>query len=522
MKKICIILILFVSKCIWGQTSIEIDADLIVVDGRELFFIKKSKGQIISKTEIRFYPTDNKLGKRIDLRVVPASDYDIKRLQDFSKNGNKYSFVVDVSNLIKQNNEHLNYNVLQTKIYNKEAKEEIYELEKYNNAYFKFSNWYYEQSSKNVKPIWSNDDEKLINFIIIKLPKNRKIVTLIDVKFNFVYKNNWNSDRKYLVDFDGLILPTKEKIISKYDGKYYEQRLDLKFLEDIDNVINRTPNWSHKFKLDNNFIKDVSFNQKLISKKFDTILIDNGFIIGIKDGETNIYNYKLKDITPQGLQSAFPFVIDYHIKNDNAICLINNKIKYIDKKGKVSDKLANEKVTICGFDDSDYHYYLIDKENASFILKKAYDYTDFDGVNRIDTIQYPLFNTKNIKSVSFLENNWNSIKLPEGSEFGKKMIVKNDIDKLGLYYAEIKNNSDNNLNIQELLPIQFDSIYYRVNYTSHILLKKNNLFGIYGLNSFPKYKSINVSEYFSRFELPNGQMGWLDKLGNEFISEERE
>ena len=166
MKKICLLL-LMLSNLTLAQTNINIDADFILVDKNELIFLKKEKGEINLKTEIRFYPTDNNVGKRIELRTVPVSDFDIKRFNKFSKNGNIYSFVIDIKDITKQTFEQFKSNILNKAFYHKKAKDEISILSMYNSFTFKTSECYYEKTNNSQEPEWGCNEQDLINFQIV-------------------------------------------------------------------------------------------------------------------------------------------------------------------------------------------------------------------------------------------------------------------------------------------------------------------------------------------------------------------
>ena len=55
---------------------------------------------------------------------------------------------------------------------------------------------------------------------------------------------------------------------------------------------------------------------------------------------------------------------------------------------------------------------------------------------------------------------------------------------------------------------------------------KDSLWGYFPFNQEVRYKVLddfythgNPYKYFTRFELPNGQKGWLDRNGNEYTDE---
>ncbi|MDW8848978.1 hypothetical protein SD960_02645 [Flavobacterium sp. MMLR14_040] len=51
-------------------------------------------------------------------------------------------------------------------------------------------------------------------------------------------------------------------------------------------------------------------------------------------------------------------------------------------------------------------------------------------------------------------------------------------------------------------------------------IKKNNLFGYFPLNKEPKYKTLEkFQDNFARFQLPNGQKGWIDLTGERIFGQ---
>jgi len=52
------------------------------------------------------------------------------------------------------------------------------------------------------------------------------------------------------------------------------------------------------------------------------------------------------------------------------------------------------------------------------------------------------------------------------------------------------------------------------------LYEKDSLFTYYPIKKEFRYKKLgNFQGNFARFELPNGQKGWLDLQGNEYLDE---
>ncbi len=530
MKKICLIILLLSSKLILAQTNIDVDADFILVDKNELVFLKKENGKINLKTEIRFYPTDENRGKRIELRTVPVSDFDIERFNNFSLNGNQYSFVVDVKDIVKQNPKQFKQNILNKPFYYKNSEEEIRVLSLYNNSTFIATECYFEKFNKNTESEWGCNEQDFMNFEVINITKNRRIILFNKIGYNASYDNTWHSDRKYLIDFYGYIIPKKKQIITKFESKDFNLQPELEFLNNLESYDDKSFSWSRQFKFENNFLTDAVFGQKLINKKFDTIIVNNGFIVGKEDELINVYNFKLKDITPKGIQSAFPLLSD----KGYAIALINDKIKYITKNGSILEQLPEkEPLIICGFNSSMGSSYLsIKKDSTNYYLDIKHHYVDYDEEEVDLSFTENLFDKDKYDSVNFLDytmlQNKQTSKSIDFHRFFRafgftELIVVENGEKFGLFSlkAIAIDYNDNSkkypiIELKELLPTEFDFIKLKMG-TSHILFSKNGLLGLYGLNEKPKYKNVEVAEYFSRFELPNGQKGWLDTVGNEFL-----
>src|SRR5690606_8603704 len=112
------------------------------------------------------------------------------------------------------------------------------------------------------------------------------------------------------------------------------------------------------------------------------------YIIGRKDNSVTIYDQQLKNITPQGTQSAFPFYRDGISYN---ILLINNEVKYMTQKGKLTDSL--EPVIRCGFE-----YY---STSRSLIIKKDTDLGLYLELNIVGEEYFSYLDEKNVKDESY-------------------------------------------------------------------------------------------------------------------------
>lgn len=522
MKQIILCSLLFFIQSIWSQTTIDMDADYILVDKGELTFLKATDGIINTKTEVRFYPVDPELGKEIKIRTVEATTYDIKRFHDISNAANEYSFVIDVSSIKTQKARKLLKKLKREKIYYKKSDKEIYQLTYYNQFSFKYSENHDITRQNNGVTKWGSYDEELTKFVVVNLKNKKPIIIFPYIKPNHTYSEYDRSDEKFLISYLGFIIPQKKTSLVKYfNEKFESSATTYPFLKGIQSNQDKTPSWSYNFKFEDSQLKDRVFGQVLLDKKFDTIAINNGFIFCLKDDKTTLYNLELENITPKDLQAAFPITPE----TTYAICLIGSTVKYISKKGETIPKLPKRFVRsrcISGYANYNTTYTIVHNEKGSLLSSKSLYYDSEDNVQTL-IVEHKLFDKQQYEAVYFINNPYQE-KLqtnytPSTLRYTPDYIVIKNKGKFGLQSTVIKpskNEQPNPFEFKELLPAEYDSIK-RIT-ENYILIAKDNLFGIYGLTEV-KYAKLDVSEYFSRFTLPNGQKGWIDKLGREFLDE---
>jgi hypothetical protein len=78
---------------------------------------------------------------------------------------------------------------------------------------------------------------------------------------------------------------------------------------------------------------------------------------------------------------------------------------------------------------------------------------------------------------------------------------------------------------KEVLKSVYDTLFIN-RFNQPVKLFKDSLWGYFPFNQEVRYKVLddfythgNPYKYFTRFELPNGQKGWLDRNGNEYTDE---
>jgi hypothetical protein len=514
-----------------------VDADDIVVANDELYFLKKNGGQIASITVLSLFATDDFLGKEIKTQNVEVSEYYLDMFNTISLNPNKYSFIIKVSDLEKQKKNISIEELFSENLYERTEHNGgsiVKGITYYNQSFLKKTDCYFETHPSKEKQEWRCADDTLIPFVIVDLGKNKKMIVFPFIENNFTYKKRaaLNDIRFSYIQYQGYIIPDKKGLKAKYQDNFLAKDASLNFLKKIESYEDKSHIWSANFAFKNSYVKDAIFGQTFIEKKFDTVIIQNGFIVGRKNKEVNIYNLHLKDITPKSLRSAFPIINN----SEYSMCLIDNKIKYVLKNGTVIDELPKrEPLAICGYNSSTgYSYLSIKKDSTDFNLYINHKYLDFDEEWKETKYSVKLFSGSEYQSVNFLDYTMLKHKqVPkeltfhryyEWSGFKEYIVVEKDnkFALLSLISKKANPNEDSqaypNIELIELLPAEFDTIKLVLG-TTHILFSKNGLKGLYGLNTSPKYKNLEVGEYFSRFQLPNGQEGWLDKLGNEFLDE---
>jgi len=537
LKQLSIFIIFLFGQIVISQTTVNVDADDIVVANDELYFLKKNGGQISSITVLSLFATDDFLGKEIKTQNVEVSEYYLDMFNTISQNPNKYSFTIKVSDLEKQKKKLSIEELFAENLYERtehNGGSVVKGITYYNQSFLKKTDCYFKTHPSKGKQEWRCSDDTLIPFVIVDLGKNRNIIIFPFIQNNFTYKKRatFNDIRFSYIQYQGYIIPDKKGLKAKYQDTFLAKDTSFNFLQKIESFEDKSHIWSSNFAFNNSYVKDAIFGQILIEKKFDTVISQNGFIVGRNNEEVNIYNLQLLDITPKNLRSAFPIFNN----SDYSMCLIDNQIKYVLKNGTIINELPKkEPVAICGFNSSlGYSYLSIKKDSTDFNLHINHKYLDFDEEWKETNYSTNLFSGSEYQSVNFLDYTiLKNKQVPKELTFHryyewygfKEYIVIEKDNKFGLLSLISKKTNPNedsqaypNIELIELLPAEFDTIKLVLR-TPHILFSKNGLQGLYGLNASPQYKNLDVGEYFSRFQLPNGQEGWLDKLGNEFLDE---
>lgn len=261
---------------------------------------------------------------------------------------------------------------------------------------------------------------------------------------------------------------------------------------------------------------------------------------------------------------GIPINCDSIDSNDSfTICYRNQSIEVYTSKGKL--KLPN--LQAVKLDDHFPKAQIIQKNKLRVINIRGIDYKKGDGPNFVDLshqfpdqyvslkivkngasflletdnlwnitprcyhlfftkpVPYQLYNTQEIEHIEYLS--YEQTQVLVNSESGYS------ISYPFLVYTKLKNGKFNLTTLEYLmsespieiierenenLPKNLDSI--KKIYSNMYLIEQNGLFTYYPLVKEIRFKKLeHFQDNFARFELPNGQKGWLDRDGREYLDE---
>lgn len=350
---------------------------------------------------------------------------------------------------------------------------------------------------------------------------------------------NFGENKKIIITsgvFNSFIIPTKNKLQLLGNNRFENYKI-VKQCNLTNKHIWLTTNRifdEQEFIIDTLKNKKVQlkniYNEILIKEIYDSITI-NSIIYCYKKNNVDLYNLRFKKLNKKSIKTA-------HTYMGNVQILKKNNLNWIDWNGKVLKK------------PSFFHSYSlpeaimeveqsvikINKKYNSFFLVDSNFYNYDTQIFKKDSIQ--LINTKNIEFFLSVENSsFNKIISKNINNYEDKENLYGQYNKYnnGLLYSKFDIVAYKNINgtfgfnfidkfinpnfsnkdfdlLQELQSIEFQNPFYK--------LEKNNLFMLYPLQNNFKYKSLSIFQYnFARFELPNGQKGWLSKEGKEYLDE---
>lgn len=466
----------------------------------ELQFIHPEKGIVIKKND-SFFRLDIKVDfvgttQKISSVVSPVKDEDVKILSKKQK-VITYAEIDGSYDFKKLQNLQFIY---------EEDTSHFYKLFQFNPNYFAIF-----RNEQQEGETYSSLDE-FMPYIFIQFGKKKIIYT-------------YDNEQIYLV-------PTKNKInlLEQYSNSNAEWKMEKLVLtnKEVHNFSVHTFSDLKEtfFKIDTLPNKKVvlknSHNETLISKSYDSITL--GYIIRCYDnGTIDLYNLTFKKLNKTKVKAV-------KLYRGSMQIIENNRLKLIDFTGTEIKKTIDFGIVLLDAPERNYFYEVSIKKQPHFMLKVR-NFDDFGKENSNTTSDsISLRNTENIKEFYFKNQSTDTINRPtnftESYLFDKKARITEQVNfdyeiiwflhndgTLGMnylgYFLNPNFDSHDFSNYQKLQSVSYKYPYYKI--------RKNDLYQFYPLQKEFRYKKLDDFQgNFARFELPNGQKGWLSLDGKEY------
>ncbi|GAA3629152.1 hypothetical protein [Flavivirga jejuensis] len=492
MKKLFSKLLLLIPCLIFSQKIVNIEADLISFNDRDFRLYKKSEEHYrqFEFELLELYDYEHNISyysKKIETEELDDSVIETKSLTPFS-----------INRFSEQN----------PSLYFRE-RNVLYQLNYFNNAYFsvrvfEYKNQYNEiiQGRENK---WNLIKTEFYNYFIINIKKNTQILVLTE------------HEGRHL-DIVGFITNGANGLKASLRGQNFKEQIDdkasIKELKELTSTYNYNDKFTNLYRITNHQeLRDVIFNKSLLNKKYDTIYIKKGFGIGGKNQEYDVYNLKLKIISPKGTRAVFA-------NNDSySQILVNNQIKWLTKEGMILKDKPELPYSVCGTVSSVKRKIVRDGNLVQMIEETD----NFDGGPPKTLVynlpfkdkEYETYFLNGSKALSYDDNSGLGAhyQLP-GEAYNYFIVKKGDGATLFEYFFK----KDSVHSLKKLLP---DNMLYTIrskNYYTPILFQRDEKYGYFPINKSGRYTSIdNFNGSLARFRLDSGKKGWLDIYGNEYI-----
>ncbi|MGH1384806.1 hypothetical protein [Kordia sp.] len=251
-----------------------------------------------------------------------------------------------------------------------------------------------------------------------------------------------------------------------------------------------------------------------LGKVYDSIFVNN-FIVGVKDGMYDIYNQAFQKLPLENVRA-------FHLENTSttegsnyiphtAQILHKNTLKKIYLSLKEEKKNYFGAILLHGLPMEGTVQKIIEKNDSLYIA-------NIDEYNP-DWVVYEykiLITPKEIDSIYFVSNktktvNYTAVPLRYGLDLNEIVHVKT---KQGIHY--LYHTSYLNKQTSPFIKTALNEVEA---YADCIRFKENNLYGYYGIHLKGRFKKLDAFQgFFAKFELPNGQKGWLDRNGKEYLN----
>jgi hypothetical protein len=482
MKQILYILFLLYTILSFGQQIYKVnEGELQFIDRVEGIILKKSNKYFRLEVDSNYDREDFNLKIETKFNEIPESDFlYLKNQKDIVLNSE-----IDSYKLI----DYESYKYIST--HNESSTSTFYKFNK--DLYFLNGEFY--------------------PYIIFDFGKNKKILYLLESRGDYIIPTK--SKLKFLLNFYSGEFNTyqktqfgKEKAIDIYTGYFSNLHQYYK----VDTLKNRKV-----------YFKNL-YGKNTLNASFDSIDFNRHFIVGYKGGEIRIYNYKFDELAVSSVRA-----IKLNKYFPQAQIIQSNTLKHINLLGEEYKRGDGPASIDLSFQfPSNKAVFKIFKENQKFYISGDFNelktengtYLSFGNQDKSE-----LYHIAAIENIEYFSENDNSITVNTESGYQKKrpFLIYSKLNN-GKYnlntfdYLLAENPSEKVKNINDELPKNLDSIE-KINQDIY-LIEKNGFYTYFPINREIKYKSITkFEENFARFELPNGQKGWLDLDGKEYLDE---
>lgn len=366
---------------------------------------------------------------------------------------------------------------------------------------------------------WRSNYADFFEIVAVKLKNKKYMYLLFDRYFNL----------------DGYVVPYKNTLYFSYDNEEFIELLQVetsiyfnydKSIESFD-----VTNFYQLKKKKQKYQLQSSLKAPVIKQSYDTILYNQFYIIGRNKSKVDVYDFKLNKLKIPHLKSAY-------VKERWLEVLTKDEAKYIDKNLSTIIKIPRKIYTVCGTVSSTEIMIKNDSiYNNSYYLEHSKGYFEDRDINHIK-----LKNIRQTDSITFLDGDYKHYTDDNDMYIGN-VLVNNDLfrvkrkDKYGLFeinYDTLKFNisrkrrvyndfllepedetvSIAEANLDQLLPFEFDNIYF--DYKSALIcVEKDNKKGfLYNCNPilFDEFEKVTGS--FFRVK-KNGKKGFVDVKQNK-------
>lgn len=349
---------------------------------------------------------------------------------------------------------------------------------------------------------------------------------------------DFGDDNRIILHNEGFVIPTKKKMRFLFKENDLNESFKNYKIEKLKSFTAAEVFYRNRNQLliNNGFykidtlrnkklkIKDI-YNQPVLNKTFDSIAFNEFFIACYQKRKIYLYNYtfqnlKIENLKAFGLNKHFPTI---QIIEANSL----REINLIGKDSKMSDYNIEDtpfSVSFSNYFDELKAEFKINQENEMFYFV-PYSTSISSIVPNVRKFRnnMQLLDSNEFETVQFIDEIASITLLSEISGYRIHdpimLYVKLKNGKFNLTtleYLMAEEPSQEILAFNTKLPKNLDSI--KAIDEQMYLIEKEGLITYYPIMKEIKYKKLEkFNENFARFELPNGQQGWLDFKGNEYL-----